>query len=386
MMNFKLSSVEAVFLAVFLFSTCTQARLLQEPVLVTEDVLQTFQASQGIKPDYALPLQEIGADNTVTLPDGAIVSLDGVQPVSYYTPNAKCFQDHEQVSCSEPTVFAKTDENEVRVIVAKDAGGNILNILVGQENSGQSIKLVAVAPGIVTYIPPEAFDEDFYKKFILADPLASSIGEQIRQQLDHEKLEDNESGNNVHRRHLGASCDDEYRVIEVGITSESSFCAFVSGQSNVEPIVNSIMAGVAFEYEIDGLCFMARISFRESFCDGSSDPLQKSIQQNNAAMLLLAFSMYWNKNNGNVERDLAVLISGTALQEVECPDDPNETCQVIGLAQGIGAACTGDNRQSYAINYVAFSENVGNMVRSFTSNELFSHVHERLFPSPKCHF
>jgi hypothetical protein len=86
------------------------------------------------------------------------VLLDGVEPVSYYISSAECFQDHERVTCTEPTVFAKTDEAGVGVIVSKDANGNIMSILVSQENSGQSIKLVAVAPGIlVTYIPPRGF-------------------------------------------------------------------------------------------------------------------------------------------------------------------------------------------------------------------------------------
>jgi hypothetical protein len=373
MMDSKLANaVLSVFLATFLVVTRTQARLLQDPSLVADDVLQAFQSRQGVKPDYALPIQEIGLDNVVVLPDGATVSLDGVEPVSYYTPNAKCFQDHRQVSCSEPTVFAKTDENGVRVIVSKDANGDILNILVGQKNSGQSTKLVAVAPGIVTYIPPEAFDVNFYNKFVLADPLVNTIGEQIRQGLRPENLEnieheENESGtspNDFHRR-LGDTCNDEYRVIEVGVASESSFCKFVNGENNVEPMINSIMAGVAFEYELDGLCFTARISFKESFCDESNDPLRNAVQENDASILLITFGTYWNKNNGGVERDLAVLLSGTPLQEVECPDGSGETCRVIGMANGIGASCINANRHAYAVNYVTFSENVGNMVRSF---------------------
>lgn len=181
-----------------------------------------------------------------------------------------------------------------------------------------------------------------------------------------EQKEHDNGNNDIHRHRLANSCNDEYRVIEVGVTTESSFCDFVNGESNVETTINSIMAGVAFEYEVDVLCFTARMSYRESFCDESSDPLRQAVQKHNAMILLLSFSMHWNKNKGSVERDLAVLISGTALQEIECPDDPGKTCKLIGMARGIGTSCTDANKQSYAINYVTFTGNVGNMVRSFT--------------------
>jgi hypothetical protein len=359
------------FFITFLLPLCTQTRLLQEnqdlALVVADSVVQAFQQRQGIKPDFVLPLQEIGTDNTVTLPDGTIVSLDGLEPKSLYTAGAECFQDHVRVPCSDPTVFAKTDENGLRVIVSKDAKGDIMSILVGQENSGQSIQLEAVAPGILTHIPSEAFDEEYYSQFVLVDPLlSSSLGEQIRRQFSLKNLEHNtndqeENDNDMHPwrdRRLTDSCNDEYRVIEVALASESSFCQKI-GIDNVESTINSIMADVAFDFEIAGLCFTTQISYRESYCDESSDPYAEMVSGENGQDFLSSFAQYWGTKRLHVKRDVAEMFTGTPLGPVPCPteNNPEAVCAAVGLALGVGQSCAYLDFLSYGINHVTFSEN-----------------------------
>jgi hypothetical protein len=353
------------FFIAFILPVCTRARLLQENeavLVVSENEMQAFQHRQSIKAGYQLPLQKIDPErNSVTLPDGTIVSLDGLQPKSMYTTSAECFHDHVQVACSEPTVFAKTDENGLKVIVSKDANGNIMNILVGQENSGQSIKLEAVAPGILTYIPPEAFDEEYYNQFVLADPLlSSSIGDQIRRQFrEQNKTDQEENDNDIHRRRdrrsLAESCNGEYRVIEVALASESSFCQKI-GVDDVESTINSIMADVAFDFEIAGLCFTTQISYRESYCDGSIDPYVEMVSSEH---FLASFALYWNTRRLHVKRDVAEMFTGTPLAPYPCPteNNPDAVCTAVGMALGVGPSCAYLDFLSYGINHVTFSGN-----------------------------
>lgn len=134
---------------------CAQVQAQErQPVSISDEVMANFRQSQGIKPDYQLPIQTIGDENTVTLPDGTVVSLSDMKPRSYFTSSAKCFENDRRTPCPQPTVSVKTDaENGLKVIAANDEHGEILNILVIDEASGIQVSFETIAPGYVTYIP-----------------------------------------------------------------------------------------------------------------------------------------------------------------------------------------------------------------------------------------
>jgi hypothetical protein len=79
----------------------------------------------------------------------------------------------------------------------------------------------------------------------------------------------------------------------------------------VEAAVNNIMANVANTYEVAGLCFTAKISHYEQYCNIMDDPYQEGFSNNSAGCgkvgVLQAFESYWNKNRQDVERDAAIL-------------------------------------------------------------------------------
>jgi hypothetical protein len=249
------------------------ARVRAETVSISEEVLVNFRQNQGIKADYQLPIQTIGDDNTVTLPDETVVSLSDMKLRSYFTASAKCFENGRQTRCPQPTVSVKTDaQTGLKVIAANNEHGELLNILVIDEASGMQVSLEAVAPGYVTYIPEDAFDDDYYKQFILEDPVGANDvdDESIRRRRILQK----ENADEPKARQLQGDCT-RLRVIETAIAVESSYCSKIGGSNSVDPSVNNVMARVAADYEQPGLCFTAAISHFEKFCDPDTDPYKE---------------------------------------------------------------------------------------------------------------
>jgi hypothetical protein len=205
----------------------------------------------------------------VTLPDGTVVSLSDMTPRSYFTSSAKCFENDVQTPCPPPTVSVKTDENGLKIIAANDENGEISNILIIDEASGTEVSFEAVAPGYVTYIPEDAYDDDYFNQFILADPVGytDDMEERIRRRV--QIMEDPEEHKT---RQLQRGDCTQLRVIETAIAVESSYCQEIGGSNDVDRTVNNIMARVAAEYEQPNLCFTAAISHFEKYCDPDTDP------------------------------------------------------------------------------------------------------------------
>lgn len=330
----------------------------QQPVVVADAVLQNFRQRQGIKPDYDLQLQAIDStgsgEGDISLPDGAVVSLDNMEPRSIFSATAQCFQDGELSACPESTVFMKMDEeNGRRTLMAKDENGDMTSIMVttpSQESSTSDHVLLfeAVAPGIVALIPQEAYNEAYYDQFILADPLSSSLDEKLHRHLRKEGIR---MSHDKQRQLQNDEPCVEYREIEVALAIDSSFCEGVGGPDAVGPMINSIMARVAVEFEAPGLCFTAVISHLEEFCVPATDPYREAILENDVTNLITFFRDFWNENRQKVNRDVAELITGTGL---ECRENGN--C-VIGQASAVGTMCTDMDRDSYGVNYLLFSDN-----------------------------
>jgi hypothetical protein len=307
------------------------------PGQVPDDVLERL----GVRPGYQLPLQMIGPDNSVTLPDGTPLSLHGLSPHSVFSSSAKCYQDDAEIPCPKPTVFTKT-ENGLKIHVSMDGAGNIQSI-VARERNGVSQSLQAVAPGVLTHIPDDAVDEEFSRRFVLQhEMLHDRLRRRLRSQVNAMEQE--------HRQLQGCTA---FREIEVAIAAESTFCAAV-GSRNIDSVVNSILADVSFEYQMDGLCMTAVVSHYEKYCRPNSDPYKDGVTLNLSGCgnngLLQFFQSYWNTNRQDVERDVAELFSGTSLETLE------DGRFVVGCAY-VEQTCS-NLSASYGINYVSYTSNV----------------------------
>ena len=300
---------------------------------IPEHVLEKFKEKQGIKADFELPLQALGPDKKLKLADGSSITLTDLQPKSVFAASARCYDDGQLVPCPSSTVSTRTDAN-TSILVAHDAAGNVASVKVRQ-GQGPAQVFQAVTPGVFTSIPDEALDPDFASRFILQDK-DTQVRRQLRQRVE---------------RQLQGPCT-EFRVVEVAVAVESSFCADVGGTNNVDAKVQSIMADVAFDYEQEGLCFTTVISHYEKFCDAAEDPYVEGVASNLSGCggtgLLDFFQNYWNNNRQGVARDVAELFSGTGL---ECS---SQGC-VIGCAY-VRQTCSNPSA-SYGVNWVSYTSN-----------------------------
>jgi Metallo-peptidase family M12B Reprolysin-like len=371
-----------------------------EGVFVSRAIMAEFKSNQGIKAEYDdLPLQAITAENTVTLPDGAIVSLDDLTPRSYFSESATCFNDGQPAPCPEPTVLTKMEEaTGLQVIVSMDGEGEIMSIMIGEQGSGKYVTLVGVAPGIVTHIPFEAFDREFYQNFEFADPVTPRdtnnrrlqheqeqhirhrIREQVNNVIDEKRQKQQEGQEQPSSQHYGAAITDpdaplpdigfcdEVREVEVAVAVESIFCFASGGPLLVQAIVNNIMSNVAHTYEVGGLCFTAKIVHYEQYCDLANDPYQEGFSNNSAGCgktgVLQAFESYWDANRQDVQRDAAILLSGRCLQLSV------NGCSVIGCAY-VGASCRNVG-QSYGVTHVGYTVNP--LFRAYLVSHELGHI------------
>lgn len=237
--------------------------------------------------------------------------LDGLVPRSSpFSASCRCFDDDVEYTCPESTVSTMTTDDGKKILVNKNKKGEIISITAKHKN-GHSQSLQAVSPGVLAYIPPGDFDEEVASKFIFK---AEELPDRIRRNLrSHSKLQQD-------RRQLQASCNGQFREIEVAIAVESSFCSKnqVINAGGPDNFVQTLMSDVSAEYEMDGLCFRAVISHYEKFCNPETDPYKEGVDLNQSGCgstgLLQFFRTYWNSNRQGVRRDVAELFSGTGLE------------------------------------------------------------------------
>jgi Metallo-peptidase family M12 len=329
------------------------------PVSVDEEMVQVFRAAQGIKPGYSLNVQSVD-NSTVIHPDGTVISLDDMTPRSYFSPTANCSRDDVPVPCPHPTVFIKTGENGQTVMKAMDANGEISSISVSDSDTGSRVTFEAIAPGVVSHVPADALDEDFYGQFAYGEQTRQRMSGNLFQKLRGQNLTKPEEGEEGAEE--GEEEDEDgrclrFRVIEVAVATESSFCEKVGGTfEDVESTVNSIIANVAAAYEQAGLCFTVVMSHLEMYCDPGRDPYRRGAISGrsgcgNVPGLLGYFQRFWAARRVFVRRDMAELFTGNPLEKC----GPGQSCSIIGCAN-VATSCKG-RFKSYGVNHVTFTTN-----------------------------
>ena len=282
--------------------------------MIPDHVLDMFKSSHGIKADYELDLQYLylnlagdgqqdGEGTTTTtptptlmLPDGVTsVTLDQLEPEIVFSSGCECFKEDVLVPCptmEESTVYSQyTPDNSQKIQVNYNGKGDVQSITVRSISGGHPpITFEAVSDGIVTHIPDEALDEAYWSRFKMKNEnrhgdnddgrvrnLRKTVDKKIKQeQAKMEKAESDyksldkavvstkddatltASENGQPQQQKRRKLCDSFREIEVAIAVESSFCDDV-GAANAQGVVESIMADVSAEYEMDGLCFKATI-------------------------------------------------------------------------------------------------------------------------------
>lgn len=322
------------------------------------DLIQKFKTGHFLKDADDLPMQQITTANTFEA-DGKMYSLDGLTPVNVFTTGATYMEDGAEVdSLPEPAAFLK-EEGDDTLLVTQDFNKDKMRTIDIVHTDGSTTYMEEMLEGVVATVRPESRDRESLKKFVMAHREIDENGD-VTYEDEMGEVEADESANDWTRkllesagettgeeRNLQSGCSS-FRVIEVAIAYESSYCSAVGGASNANAAVQQIVARASTLYE-NNFCGKIEISHLEGFCNADSDPYRAGVLLNNSGCgrigLLDFFANFWRTNRASITRDSAHLFSGTGL---ECTGN---SC-VIGCATR-PSLCSSSS--SYGVNFITFN-------------------------------
>eukprot|EP00588_Corethron_pennatum_P026811 CAMPEP_0194319288 /NCGR_PEP_ID=MMETSP0171-20130528/15752_1 /TAXON_ID=218684 /ORGANISM="Corethron pennatum, Strain L29A3" /LENGTH=590 /DNA_ID=CAMNT_0039076451 /DNA_START=184 /DNA_END=1956 /DNA_ORIENTATION=+ len=291
-----------------------------------------------LKRNSQLKIQTINIANTIEI-SGISHSLDHAVPYPIFTTEATHMFDGKYQALPKSRLLYKEIGDEV-VLISKAKDGTTDGVSIYSETGELRLKYEKVDKNQFVPISSASVDyESMNKKFRYGehDPGRNSFRDKIS---PHESA----SGKNF------VACTT-FRVIELAVVYESSFCSAYGSKDASEQMVIEVVAGVSLKYQQEGLCIKVKISHMEGYCTPGTDPYKEFVDLNQSGCgttgLLQGFQDYWNAERSTIHRDDAQLFSGTGLECFE-----NGLC-VIGCA-ALGSLC---DSSSYGVNWVSFSSN-----------------------------
>jgi len=343
-------------------------------VAVSQDDFPDIREKYDLKPSLSrLLVRSITPENTVEV-DGKVYDLSKLKPYNVFTQKARYMVNNEYQSELPPTRLytTKTSDGEVILLRVGEDGRTTEHVKIYskeglvtelvQTSAGKN-EFVIVSDDMIDYDAINArstFGCTGHDEFLAGD---NEHGRLLHEDHHHDHLDQIDANNPSTPRGLQAECT-EYKVIELAVAFESSFCATYSSPEAASTKATEIVAGVSIKYEQTAfnLCTKVSLSHLEAQCDSTTDPYKQYVTQNQSGCggngLLQGFQGYWNSNRGDIHRDSAQLFSGTGL---ECSGG---SC-VIGCAY-VGVLCSD---RGYGVNYATFSGNA-NSVEVLVAHEL----------------
>mmetsp|Transcript_4214 Transcript_4214/g.9882 ORF Transcript_4214/g.9882 Transcript_4214/m.9882 type:complete len:583 (+) Transcript_4214:178-1926(+) len=289
-----------------------------------------------------LPRQRITASGDFKA-NGRTYSVNDLQPLNVFTYNATIMVDGEpqplEDDCSRSRLFMSKGDHGETILVSREGGkedtnGTIKSIdVLGHDGTEEFLQ--ALSDGSLVSIRQQDVDRQKLKGL--------SIGG-IRGDEDELILDPNidDTGN----RKLQQGCSS-YKVVEVAIAYDSSFCSQVADGSpdTARSVVEAAIARAALLFE--EICIRVKLSHLEGYCTASLDPYQAAMMTNDIGCgsrrgALQVFQDIWQTSRTNINRDTAHLFYGT-----------NFPGSAIGCAS-TPALC--DSR-SYGVNQMSVSSN-----------------------------
>jgi len=313
---------------------------------IESDIIEKYDLTIGSQ----LEIHSISADNTISNGSKSY-SLDDAIPFSIFTHNATYMFEGEEQQLPEASLDYKYIDEEL-VLISRATDGSTYGVSIYSNEGNLRVQYEKV--GINQFV------------LIKSDHVNTKlVNERFRYGVvGSDKLTNFENVFSSHKSKIRKSqgACTIYKVIELAVAWESSFCSRNGSKKNADQKAIQIVAGVSAKYQQTGLCTKIKISHMEGYCKPSTDPYKQYVDLNNSGCgntgLLQGFRDYWNDNRSSIHRDDAQLFSGTGL---ECSD---KGC-VIGCAN-LSALC--DNL-SYGVNYASFTSNA-NLVEVLVAHEL----------------
>lgn len=313
-----------------------------------DDGLEKFKHDHLLLDDANLLQQQVSVDGTFEA-NGKSYSLKNIQPFNIFSDNATVVENGIPKPLEDGTrrdrIFMSKGDNGESILVTKecelkDDSSDLIKAIDVLDRDGSETYMEAISGGkggnILASIRQEDRDQKKLQGFLIE---GTGEGDNV--------IPLDESIGGGYRRQLQQVCTS-YKVIEVAIVYESTFCSNVAGgsSSQARSIVEATVARSSLMYE--SICVRVKISHLEGFCDPTQDPYRDGVNTGDVGCsggfgLLQFFGNYWNQNRGNIRRDSAHIFYG-----------PSFGGGVIGCAR-LNSLC---DSGSYGANLMSFTNDI----------------------------
>lgn len=273
------------------------------------------------------------------------LDLREAMPYAVFTENATYTVDDEPENIPDPVTYT-TDTAAGVIFFSETYQGVVDTISIFQRDTGKETFLTALGDGIFT---SESQDRDVAERLGLLNPGNEGSPFDQPESESSNDSNDRDDTNNLRSSSITNPCD-EYKVVELAVAYDSTFCDKLGGSGPATAEVMRIITGVSAKYQQAGLCTMVRLSHLEGYCNKCTDPYKELVDTgisgcHGTSGGLQDFKVIWNNEKTDVSRTAAHLFTGKSL---EC--DFEEGC-TIGCSY-TGTIC---RPRAYGVNHITFS-------------------------------
>ena len=314
-----------------------------------------------LKKDAKLNIHNLSASNIITVHDKQY-SLDNLEEYSVLSPDFIATVDGNEVGFDSHGCIWTGNYNDTNIFLTKNKDGKTTYMRI--DHGTFSTMLVGVNLGekidqetLVSYTSDDTDQELLNDKFSFEKETISVEAEDsiapnfdLSPKLPTFPVDDKDqrilftsekiSAEDGEVSEVSSSVCASYKIIDVAIVYDSSFCAKYGGSAGANRKVHEIVSLANVFYNQPGLCAFLSIPSIEGHCRHSTDPYRSMVKKDS---LLHDFASYWNRNRGGRRRDAAHFFSGTDYS----PDN------------GVGRAYLGQHacstRFGYGVNWITFT-------------------------------
>lgn len=278
---------------------------------VQNEELAKLKENHMLLADAKLPRQRVTASGNFNA-NGRSYSISDLQPFNVFSWNATIMVDGQpkplEDNCKRGRLFMSKGNLGETILVSREGGkedtdGQIKSIdVLGHD--GSEVYMQALSDGSLVSIRPEDVDRQKTKGFSIGG-IAGDGDELFSRDEDFGKRD----------RKLQQGCSS-YKVVEVAIAYDSSFCSQLARGSpaTARSMVEEAVARAALLFE--EICIRVRLSHLEGYCSADQDPYRAAMATNNIGCsrgrgALQVFQDIWQNSRTNINRDTAHLFYGT---------------------------------------------------------------------------
>ena len=245
--------------------------------LLSDEVVQDFKSSLGLKQDYQLFLQEIAPHGTFQVPDlPSTCSLDNLTPYSTDSEDMTTVIDGQELPTETNLKMFLGDCYGRSFLAVMDDAGYVLDIEISDFDESVIFITEVFDTGVYAIITDDAYEpRPRAMRFLVGNKEndTNSPGERDVNAPSHHMLK----GHETNLRGLQTTSCSSYRQVELAIAFDSSFCNHFGGSRSALDEVRRIVAFASTSwYRKGGLCLDLLIRRIEGECDASTGIYNRS--------------------------------------------------------------------------------------------------------------